>query len=203
MSEDNEVSVTVVGGRPSPGAASEWGSISPGLRLLLERLAEDPSLAHRLVSEPSETLESEGLEVTSTEFDMLSHLGVDDLAQTRSLYRSTERPCGPAATRAKDVALQERKRWAAKLALVAPFMESAEAYISDGTRGIRPQSIYPTPYAVAEALVRSSEPFREALLEDAEDAILNWAQLPLNDQERQELIHGSVLERLRRVAKHA
>ena len=102
-----------------------------------------------------------------------------------------------------DSAEQERQRLAKQLELVAPFAGDPDFYMAERTRGIRPQSIYPTPYAVVEALIRTSEDFRAAILEDAQAAIMEWPDLPLNDRERQALRYGVILERVQRVAKDA
>lgn len=46
--------------------------------------------------------------------------------------------------------------------LVAPFAGDPDFYMGERTRGIRPLSIYPTPFAVTGALLRTSEDFRTA-----------------------------------------
>jgi len=60
MSERDSSSLTIVGGRPNK-EGKEPSGISPGLQALLQRLAENPSLAHDLVADPEGTLVAEGL----------------------------------------------------------------------------------------------------------------------------------------------
>jgi hypothetical protein len=100
-----------------------------------------------------------------------------------------------------DSAEEERQRLAEQLELVAPFVGDPGFYMGERTRGIRPQSIYPTPFAVVEALIRTSEDFRAAILQDAQAAIMEWPELPLNDQERQALQYEVILKRLELVAR--
>jgi hypothetical protein len=74
--------------------------------------------------------------------------------------------------------------------------------MGERTRGIRPQSIYPTPFAVAEALMRTSKDFRAAFLADSQQAILTRPDLPLSDEERQMLLPQAIRERLEQVARN-
>jgi hypothetical protein len=75
-------------------------------------------------------------------------------------------------------------------------------YIGERTRGIRPQSIYPTPFAVGEALLRTSKDFCAAFLADPRQAILTWPDLPLADEERHRLLAEPIIRRLEHVARH-
>ena len=200
MKKPNDSGLTIVGGRPDAegGGASR---ISPGLQALLERLAENPQLAHELVMNPERTLAAEALTLTPTEMAMLHHLDAEDLGQTRGMTRGATR--GSMATNGmpSGVEEEERRRLAAQLALVAPFAGDSGFYMGEATRGIRPQSIYPTPFAVAEALLRTSENFRDAFLADPREAILTCRDLPLSDEERRTLLFESVRRRLEQVAR--
>jgi hypothetical protein len=142
---------------------------------------------------PEQTLAAEGLELTPTELTMLRHLDVEDLGQTRGAIAKTP----------SESAEEVRRRLAAQLELVAPFVEEPDFYMRERTRGIRPQSIYPTPFAVAEALIRSSQDFRAAFMEDSQAALLEWPDLPLSHDERLELLHEVFLTRLEWVARNA
>jgi hypothetical protein len=97
---------------------------------------------------------------------------------------------------------ETRRRLAAQLELVAPFAGDPDFYMGERTRGIRPQSIYPTPFAVGEALLRTSDDFRAAFLADARQAVLTWPDLPLTDEERRALLIEPILQRLEQVARH-
>jgi hypothetical protein len=200
MSKHRASDLTIVGGRPEDGEQGA-SAISPGLKSLLKRLAEEPALAYDLVSDPLAAVTAEGLTLTEAELTMLRHLDVTDLSQTRAM---APRPSRGAAS---DEASQEdeeeaRGRLAAQLALVAPAVGDPDFYMSERTRGIRPQSIYPTPFAVAEALLRTSEQFRQAFLDDPREAVLRWPDLPLSDEERRVLLTESVRHRLEQVALH-
>ena len=85
---------------------------------------------------------------------------------------------------------------------MAPFASDPDFYLYDGTRGIRPQSIYPSPFAVAEALIRTSQEFREAFLQDWRQAVLTWPDLPLDRQEREALLWEPICKRLEWVARN-
>jgi hypothetical protein len=201
MSDYDSPSLSIVGGRPDEGEKEPSG-ISPGLQALLHRLAENPSLAHDLVADPEETLAAEGLILTPIELAMLRHLDVGDLGQTRDMTRRAT--CGAMPTKGMPSEVEEetRRRLAAQLELVAPFAGDPDFYMGERTRGIRPQSIYPTPFAVAEALLRTSQDFRTAFLADSQQAILTRPDLPLNDMERQALLSEAVRSRLEQVARH-
>ena len=101
-----------------------------------------------------------------------------------------------------DVDEETRRRLAAQLELVAPFVGDSDFYMGERTRGIRPQSIYPTPFAVGEALLRTSKAFRTAFLANRRMAILTWSDLPLSDEERRMLLAESVMQRLAQVARN-
>jgi hypothetical protein len=192
MNDRDDPGLTIVGGRPNTGAGG-GAAISPGLQDLLRRLAEKPGLARDLVMNPEQTLAAEGLELTPTELTMLRHLDVEDLGQTRGAIAKTP----------SESAEEVRRRLAAQLELVAPSVEEPDFYMRERTRGIRPQSIYPTPFAVAEALIRSSQDFRAAFMEDSQAALLEWPDLPLSHDERLELLHEVFLTRLEWVARNA
>ncbi len=234
MSGGDDGGLTIVGGRPNPEGRGPSG-ISDGLRELLKRLAENPSLAHELVMNPEQTLAAEGLQLAPTEWAMLQHLDLEDLAATRDVpgeaMRGVSRegtrgtPPGtrrgvPGGTRRRglgglvrglmsrakgppDPAEEARQRLAKQLELVAPFVGDPDFYMGERTRGIRPQSIYPTPFAVVEALIRSSKDFRAALLQDSEAAILRRPDLPLDDRERQMLLSEGVRKHLQQLARDA
>jgi hypothetical protein len=168
---------------------------------LLERLAERPELARDLVFDPEAALAAENLTLTPAETAMLHHLDVDDLAQVRSMTRGAMR--GTMAVPTKPEPDEEtRRRLAAQLELVAPFVGDAGFYMGERTRGIRPQSIYPTPFAVGEALLRTSEDFCAAFLADPRQAILTWPDLPLSDEERRMLLAEPIIRRLEHVARN-
>jgi hypothetical protein len=194
--------LTIVGGRPNEDE-KEPSAISPGLQALLQRLAENPSLARDLVADPEETLAAEGLALTPTELAMLRHLDVGDLGQTRDMTREAARSAVPTKGMPSEVEEETRRRLAAQLELVAPFAGDPDFYMGERTRGIRPMSIYPTPFAVAEALLRTSKDFRIAFLADSQQAILTRPDLPLSDAERQALLSEAVRSRLEQVARHA
>jgi hypothetical protein len=201
MSGHDSSGLTIVGGRPNE-EGKEPSAISLGLRALLQRLAENPSLARDLVTNPERTLAVEGLTLTPTELAMLHHLDVEDLGQTRSITREVTRSAMPTRGMPLDVEEETRRRLAAQLELVAPFAGDPDFYMGERTRGIRPLSIYPTPFAVAEALLRTSEDFRTAFVADSQQAILTWPDLPLGDEERQALLSESVRKRLEQVARN-
>jgi len=202
MADDKGVPLTVVGGRPAESRRQEAVPGSAGLRLLLRRLAEDPSLANDLAIDPDGTLAAEGLDLTEVERAVLRDLNIRDLEQSRFARVSAVR--GPAGEpEISSSILAERQRRGAQLELVAPYLGDADSYMGDRTRGIRPDSIYPTPYAVAEALIRRSETFRTAFLQDAKQAILSSSELPLSSWERQSLLATPVLERLQHIAQNA
>jgi len=202
MSDYDSSSLTIVGGRPNE-EGKEPSAISPGLQALLQRLAESPSLARDLVADPEETLAAEGLTLTPTELAMLHYLDVGDLEQTRDMTRGATRSAMPTKGIPSEVEEETRRRLAAQLELVAPFAGDPDFYMGERTRGIRPMSIYPTPFAVAEALLRTSRDFRTAFLADSQQAILTRPDLPLNDAERQALLFEAVRSRLEQVARHA
>jgi hypothetical protein len=199
MSGHDSLGLTIVGGRPS-GEGKEPSAISPGLLALLQKLAENPSLARDLVTNPEGTLAAEGLTLTPTELAMLHHLEAEDLAQAKGIEPM-----------AKGIALgvpmeepeseETRRRRAAQLELVAPFVAET-GYMDVVTKGIRPMSIYPTPFAVAEALLRTSQDFCTAYLADPEEAVFAWSELPLSDEERRSLLVQPILERLSHVARN-
>ena len=199
MSGHNSSSLTIVGGRPNE-EGNELSAISPGLQALLQRLAENPSLAHDLVADPEKTLATEGLTLTPTELAMLHHLDAEDLAQAKGIA-----PMAKGVTLGMSVEEPEedemRRRLADQLELVAPFVTES-SYMGEVTLGIRPMSIFPTPFAVAEALLRTSKDFVTAYLVDPEEAILTWSDLPLSDQERRALLAQPILERLSHVARN-
>jgi hypothetical protein len=193
--------LTIVGGRPNEEGKGP-SATSLGLQALLRRLAENPSLAHDLVANPKGILAAEGLTLTPTELAMLHHLDVEDLGQTRSIARGATRDAMPTKGMPSDVEEETRRRLAAQLELVAPFVGDPDFYMGERTRGIRPQSIYPTPFAVAEALLRTSEDFRTAFLADSQQAILTRPDLPLSDEERRTLLSEPVRRRLEQVARN-
>ncbi|MFB0535037.1 MAG: hypothetical protein ACETWR_08650 [Anaerolineae bacterium] len=201
MSGSDPSGLTVVGGRPNE-EGNEPSAISPGLQALLRRLAENPSLARDLVANPEKTLASEGLTLTPTELAMLHHLDAEDLVQPRSITQEATRSAMPTKGMPSDVEEETRQRLAAQLELVAPFAGDPDFYMGERTRGIRPMSIYPTPFAVAEALLRTSEDFRTAFLVDSQQAILTRPDLPLSDEERQTLLSQAIRERLEQVARN-
>jgi hypothetical protein len=172
------------------------------LQVLLQRLAENPSLGRDLVANPEAMLAAEGLTLTSAELAMLHYLDVEDLGQTRAMTRGATRSAIPTKGMPSHVEEETRHRLAAQLELVAPFAGDPDFYMGERTRGIRPLSIYPTPFAVAEALLRTSEDFRTAFLADSRQAILTRPDLPLSDGERQALLSESVRERLEQVARN-
>ena len=133
---------------------------------------------------------------------MLHHLDAEDLVQTRSITREATRSAMPTKGMPSDVEEETRRRLAAQLELVAPFAGDHDFYMGERTRGIRPLSIYPTPFAVAEALLRTSEDFRTAFLADSQQAILTRPDLPLSDEERQTLLSQAIRERLEQVARN-
>jgi hypothetical protein len=193
--------LTIVGGRPSE-EGKEPSCISPGLQALLQRLAEEPSLAHDLVTDPEKTLAAEGLTLTPSELAMLHHLDVEDLRQTRAITRGATRSATPKKGMPSDTDEETHRRRAAQLELVAPFVGDPDFYMGERTRGIRPLSIYPTPFAVAEALLRTSEDFRTAFLADSQQAILTRPDLPLSNEERQMLLSQAIRKRLEQVARN-
>jgi hypothetical protein len=201
MSDDHSSGLTIVGGRPDDGGQVA-SAISPGLKALLKRLAERPQLARDLVFDPAAALATEKLALTPAELAMLHHLDVEDLEQTRAMTRGASRGAMARGVPA-DVEEETRRRLAAQLELVAPFVGDPDFYMGERTRGIRPQSIYPTPFAVIEALLRTSEDFRAAFLADSRKAILTWPDLPLNDEERRMLLAEPVSRRLEQVARNA
>ena len=201
MSGHDASGLTIVGGRPNE-EGKEPSATSPGLQALLQRLAENPSLARDLVTNPEGTLAAEGLTLTPTELAMLHHLDVEDLRQTRAITRGTTRSATPKKGMPSDTDEETHRRRAAQLELVAPFVGDPDFYMGERTRGIRPQSIYPTPFAVAEALLRTSEDFRTAFLADSQQAILTRPDLPLSDEERQTLLSRAIRERLEQVARN-
>jgi hypothetical protein len=200
MSEHDSSGLTIVGGRPNE-EGKEPSGISPGLQALLQRLAEKPPLARDLVTNPEGTLAAEELTLTPTELAMLHHLDVEDLGQIRAMTRGATRSAVPTKGMPSDVEEKTRRRRAAQLELVAPFVGDSDFYMGERTRGIRPLSIYPTPFAVAEALLRTSEDFRTAFLADSQQAILTRPDLPLSDEERQTLLSEPVRKRLEQVAR--
>ena len=206
MNGHDSSGLTIVGGRPNEegGAPS---SISAGLQALLQRLAKNPSLARNLVADPEGTLVAEGLALTPTELAMLRHLDTGDLEQAKGFEPMAEGvtpgmsigiTLGMSVEEPEDK--EPRQRLAAQLELVAPFVTET-SYMREVTLGIRPMSIYPTPFAVAEALLRTSEDFLAAYLADPEEAILTWSELPLSDKERHSLLVQPILERLSRTAR--
>jgi hypothetical protein len=200
MKKKHPSGLTIVGGRPDEEGQSA-SAVSPGLGALLKRLAERPELARDLVFDPEAALAAEDLTLTPTELAMLHHLDIEDLQQTRSMTRGTLR--GTMAAGAKpDDEEETRRRRAAQLELVAPFVGDAGFYLRERTRGIRPQSIYPTPFAVGEALLRTSEDFCAAFLANPQQAILTWPDLPLSDQERHMLLAEPIIRRLEHVARN-
>jgi hypothetical protein len=201
MNSHDSSGLTIVGGRPNEDGRDS-SAISSGLQALLQRLAENPSLAHDLVANPEKTLTAEGLALTPTELAMLHHLEVEDLGQPRAITRGAPRSAMPTKGMSADTDEETRRRLAAQLELVAPFADDPDFYMGERTRGIRPLSIYPTPFAVAEALLRTSEDFRTAFLADSRQTILTQPDLPLSDEERQMLLSESVRKRLERVARN-
>ena len=201
MSGHDSSGLTIVGSRPNE-EGKEPSAISPGLQALLQRLAENPSLSRDLVTSPERTLAAEGLTLTPTELSMLHHLDVEDLGQPRAITRGATRSAMPAKGMLPDTDEETRRRRAAQLELVAPFVGDHDFYMGERTRGIRPQSIYPTPFAVAEALLRTSKDFCTAFLADSQQAILTRPDLPLGDEERRTLLSESVRKRLEQVARN-
>ena len=203
MKDRNSSGLTVVGGRPNDEEQAA-SAMSPGFQTLLERLAANPKLARDLVADPEGTLASEGLTLTAAESAMLHHLDPGDLEQARSMPRGAmrSRSLGRAGRRAPSDAPEEERRLAAdQLEAVAPFVDDHDFYMRERMRGIRPQSIFPTPFAVAEALLRTSQEFRAAFLADPRKTILTWLKLPLSEEQRQVLLVESVRKRLERVAR--
>lgn len=201
MNNYDSSGLTIVGGRPNEEEEAP-SSISPGLQALLQRLAENPSLARDLVANPDKTLTVEGVTLTPTELDMLHHLEAEDLGQTRAVTRGATRGAMLTKGMPSDTDEETRRRRAAQLELVAPFAGDPDFYMGERTRGIRPQSIYPTPFAVAEALLRTSKDFRTAFLADSRQAILTRPDLPLSDRERQMLLSEAIRKRLEQVARN-
>jgi len=202
MNDEHSSGLTIVGGRPDD-EGQVASAISPGLAALLKRLAENPQLARDLVFDPAAALANQELTLAPAELAMLHHLDVEDLEQARTMTRGVTR--GAMAKGTPSVAVEEeetRRRLAAQLELVAPFVGDAGFYMGERTRGIRPQSIYPTPFAVAEALLRTSQDFCTAFLDDPRTAILTWPDLPLSDEERRMLLAEPVSQRLEQVARH-
>jgi hypothetical protein len=198
--DEHSSGLTIVGGRPDDeGQAAS--AISPGLEALLKRLAEKPHLARDLVFDPAAALANEELTLAPAELAMLHHLDVEDLEQTRAMTRGVSRGAMAKET-PSDVEEETRRRLAAQLELVAPFVGDPGFYMGERTRGIRPKSIYPTPFAVGEALLRTSQDFRTAFLENSRKAILTWPDLPLSDEERRMLLAEPVSRRLEQVARH-
>ena len=200
MNKGRSSGLTIVGGRPDE---EEQGAsaVSPGLGALLKRLAERPELARDLVFDPAAALAAEDLTLAPAELAMLQHLDVEDLEQTRSMTRGALR--GTMAVGVEpDVEEETRRRLATQLELVAPFVGDADFYIGERTRGIRPQSIYPTPFAVGEAMLRTSDDFCAAFLADPRQAILTWPDLPLSDEERHRLLAEPIIRRLEHVARN-
>jgi len=200
MNDSDSSGLTIVGGRPDDeGQAAS--AISPGLKALLRRLAENPRLARDLVLDPAAALAAEKLTLAPAELAMLHHLNVEDFEQTWAMTRGASRGAMPKGV-PSDVEEETRRRLAAQLELVAPFVGDTDFYMGERTRGIRPQSIYPTPFAVCEALLRTSEDFRTAFLADSRKAALTWPDLPLSDEERRMLLAESVSRRLEQVARN-
>jgi hypothetical protein len=199
MSEHDSSGLTIVGGRPNEEGREPSG-ISPGLRALLQRLADNPSLAHDLVANPEKTLSGEGLTLTPTELAMLHHLDAEDLERARE-FEPTTKGVTLSMPMGEPEGKETRQRLADQLELVAPFVTET-GYMGEVTLGIRPMSIYPTPFAVAEALLRTNEDFRAAYLTDPKEVILTWSELPLSDKERQSLLAQPILERLSHIARN-
>jgi hypothetical protein len=200
MNKDRSSGLTIVGGRPDDEGQGT-SAVSPGLQALLKRLAERPELARDLVFDLTAALATEDLTLAPAELAMLQHLDVEDLEQTRSMTRGALR--GTMAVEVEPDAKEEtRRRLAAQLELVAPFVGDPDFYIGERTRGIRPQSIYPTPFAVGEAMLRTSDDFCAAFLADPRQAILTWPDLPLNDEERHRLLAEPIIRRLEHVARN-
>lgn len=207
MKDRHDSGLTVVGGRPND-EGQEASGMSPGFQTLLERLARNPKLARDLVADPEATLASEGLALAPAELAMLQHLEPEDLEQARSMPRRAmrSRAAGRSPSYAQEAARSRpaaRSRAADQLETVAPFVDDHDFYMRERTRGIRPQSLYPTPFAVAEALLRTNEEFRDAFLADPQNTILTWPGLPLGESERRVLLAESVQRRLERVARNA
>jgi hypothetical protein len=200
MNDCHSSGLTIVGGRPDD-EGQDATAISPGLKALLKRLAEKPQLARDLVFDPAAALATEELTLAPAELAMLHHLDVEDLEQTRAMTREVSRGAMAKGV-PPDVEEETRRRLAAQLELVAPFVGDPDFYMGERTRGIRPQSIYPTPFAVGEALLRTSKDFRTAFLADSQKAILTWPGLPLSDEERRMLLAEPVRRRLEQVARH-
>ena len=205
MNDKSSSGLTVVGGRPDDQGEGS-ATISAGLQNLLQRLAENPQLAHDLVMDPQRTLSAEGLTLAPTELAMLRHLDTDDLGQARAATQSATR--GAPTTRGfspqdSEEVDETRRRLADQLKLVAPFVGDPDFYLSERTRGIRPQSIFPTPFAVAEALLRTNDDFRIAFMLDPRRAVRTQPDLPLNDEERRSLLSKPILQRLIQIARDA
>jgi hypothetical protein len=199
MKKDHSSGLTIVGGRPDDERQGA-SAVSPGLGALLKRLAERPALAQDLVFDPEAALAAENLTLSPIETAMLKYLDVEDLEQTRSMTRGAVR--GTMAVGLEpDTDEETRRRRAAQLELVAPFVGDTGFYMGERTRGIRPQSIYPTPFAVGEALLRTSQDFCAAFLADPRQAILTWPDLPLSDEERHMLLSEPIIGRLEHVAR--
>jgi hypothetical protein len=203
MNGHDSSGLTIVGGRPSE-EGKEPSGVSLGLQALLQRLTEKPPLARDLVTNPEGTLAAEGLTLTPTELAMLRHLDAEDLAQAKGIEPMAKGvTLGMSVEELEDSEEDEmRRRLADQLELVAPFVTET-SYMGEVTLGIRPMSIFPTPFAVAEALLRTSEDFLAAYLADPEEAIITWPELPLSDKERHSLLVQPILERLSRVARNA
>jgi hypothetical protein len=203
MNGHDSSGLTIVGGRPSE-EGKEPSGVSLGLQALLQRLTEKPPLARDLVTNPEGTLAAEGLTLTPTELAMLRHLDAEDLAQAKGIEPMAKGvTLGMSVEEPEDSEEDEmRRRLADQLELVAPFVTET-SYMGEVTLGIRPMSIFPTPFAVAEALLRTSEDFLAAYLADPEEAIITWPELPLSDKERHSLLVQPILERLSRVARNA
>jgi hypothetical protein len=200
MSDYHSSGLTIVGGRPDD-EGQDVSAISPGFKTLLQRLAAKPQLARDLVFDLAATLAAEELTLAPAELAMLHHLDVEDLEQTRAMPREASRGA-MAEGMASDVEEETRRRLAAQLELVAPFVGDPDFYMGERTRGIRPQSIYPTPFAVGEALLRTSKDFCSAFLADSRKAILTWPDLPLSDEERRVLLTEPIRRRLEQVARN-
>jgi hypothetical protein len=200
MDEDRYSDLTIVGGRPNEKGQGA-STVSPGLDALLKRLAKRPELARDLVFDAEAALAAENLTLTPAELAMLHHLDVADLEQTRTMSRGVMRGAREIEIE-PDTDEETRRRLAAQLELVAPFVGDTGFYMGERTRGIRPQSIYPTPFAVGEALLRTSEDFCVAFLADPRQAVLTWPDLPLSDEERHMLLAKPIIRRLEHVAQN-
>jgi hypothetical protein len=146
MNNYHSSGLTIVGGRPDD-EGQVASVISPGFKALLKRLAEKPQLARDLVFDPEAALAAEKLTLAPAELAMLHYLDVEDLEQTRAMTREASRGAMAKGV-PSDVEEETRRRLAAQLELVAPFVGDPDFYMGERTRGIRPQSIYPTPFAV-------------------------------------------------------